>query len=47
MGSSFMIRIQQRSVEDIMDSPGHRDFKLIRHRGYLFDDFKGAIPFWV
>jgi hypothetical protein len=32
-------------MKDIMDSPGHGESQLIRHRGDLFDDLEGSIPF--
>jgi hypothetical protein len=42
---SFMVRSQQASVEDVMDSPGRGQCELIRHWRYHFDDFEGSMTF--
>jgi hypothetical protein len=41
----FLIRSQESSMEDVMDGPGRRQCKLIRHRRYHFDDLEGSMSF--
>jgi hypothetical protein len=34
-------------MKDIMDSPGHREFQFIHHRGDLFDDLERPVLFGI
>ncbi len=45
MNGVFLVWQEEGSVEYIMDGPRGGEAQLIRHRGYLFGNAKGAVTF--